>query len=103
MQPLMTSSSAADRPGSADPGTEPLPRIGARLAEPDGDTGPVRIVGQRPGPPPSSPSLRVTEQLPPVPEPPTTEQLPETERPPGRAGRNLGQAIGVGVGLGVVI
>jgi phosphatidate cytidylyltransferase len=117
----MTSSSSADSsadgPGSSDPGTAPLPRYGSRPAQQDGDTGPVRIVGERPGPPPSSPSLRAAGQLPdpeperqPGPQPapqreaePEAEQLPETERPLGRAGRNLGQAIGVGVGLGAVI
>jgi phosphatidate cytidylyltransferase len=113
----MTSSSAADPPGSPDPGAEPLPRLGARVAEPDDGTGPVRIVGPRPGPPPASPSPRAAAHAPdpeseaaaepdeaPKEEPePVAEQLPETERPPGRAGRNLGQAIGVGVGLGAVI
>ncbi|MBW8767873.1 MAG: phosphatidate cytidylyltransferase, partial [Geodermatophilales bacterium] len=113
----MTSSSAADPPGSPDPGAEPLPRLGARVAEPDDGTGPVRIVGPRPGPPPASPSPRAAAHAPdpeseaaaepdeaPKEEPePVAEQLPETERPPGRAVRNLGQAIGVGVGLGAVI
>src|SRR4051812_28861517 len=111
----MTSSSAADRPGSPDPGTEPLPRLGARVAEPDDGTGPVRIVGQRPGPPPTAPraAAHVPDPEPEAaPEPdeapeeepePVADQLPETERPPGRAGRNLGQAIGVGVGLGGLI
>jgi phosphatidate cytidylyltransferase len=99
-------------PDPSDPGTEPLPRYGARLAEaaatpavtpaaapawqPD-DTGPVPILG-RPAPPPV-PGGMPTE--PAAPEPiglPTTEQT--VAPPPGRAGRNLKAAIGVGLGLG---
>src|SRR4051794_41984530 len=110
----MTSSSAADRPASPAPGAEPLPRLGARVAEPDDGTGPVRIVGPPPGPPPASPSPRTAAHAP-DPEPgaapgpdetpeaepkPGAEQLPETERPPGRAGRNLGRAADAGAGLG---
>jgi phosphatidate cytidylyltransferase len=60
------------------------------------DTGPVPIVGDRPLPP--SPA---------GPEPVADADLPTTEAPvapkAGRAGRNLGAAIGVGLGLGAVI
>ena len=128
-------SAAADRPGSPGPGTEPL-RFGAggargggsaRVAQPpaadprpsDSDTGPVPIVGGRPGPParsgeqPATPAVAAPEGapeppveeavMPPEPEPSGSEP-PETERPAGgRAGRNLGAAIGVGLGLGAVI
>jgi phosphatidate cytidylyltransferase len=63
----------------------------------------VPIVGDRPGPP----RPRPVEQVPTstgalLPE--EVSELPTTERPVGgRAGRNLGAAIGVGVSLGVVI
>jgi phosphatidate cytidylyltransferase len=96
----------------------------------DGDTGPVPIVGGRPGPPPprddaptaavppvvdDAPTAAVprvtddppTASVPPVPgEPPVDDpaELPTTERPAGgRAGRNLGQAITVGLSLAAVI
>jgi phosphatidate cytidylyltransferase len=120
---------SADRPGSRDPGTEPLPRFGARVAEPSepaqpsstagpddtvgwprtharsdsDDTGPVPIVGDRPAPPATGPRPAVPQPddaaLPSSGDP----ALPTTERPPGRAGRDLRAAIGVGVGLGAVI
>jgi phosphatidate cytidylyltransferase len=71
-------------------------------ARTDRDTGPVPIVGDRPGPP-----LRPADQLPPstdVPESPAPEELPTTERPAGgRAGRDLRAAIAVGVSLVAVI
>jgi phosphatidate cytidylyltransferase len=113
----MTPSSAADRPGSSGPGTEPL-RFGAggsgltasRVERPgptDRDTGPVPMIGDRPGPP----GLRTGEQeetaaIAPLPEQGAEDvvEMPTTERPAGgRAGRNLGAAIGVGLGLGAVI
>jgi phosphatidate cytidylyltransferase len=123
----MTPPPPPGRPGSSDPGTEPLPRVGAQLAEPAApaggaawqphDTGPIPVVG-RPAPPPVQP--------PPVPPassaaPPATDEPPAgatvapaelsglstTEQPvgrkPGRSGRDLGAAIGVGLGLGAVI
>jgi phosphatidate cytidylyltransferase len=71
-------------------------------AQPD-DTGPIPMVGGVPVPPAS--------RREPV-DPDDTGQLPVTEQPvvplgepapPGRAGRNLGAAIGVGVGLAAVI
>ena len=63
--------------------------------EPD-DTGPVPIVGSGPvAPVPVPPALDPAEQLP-------TTELPVSPRP-GRAGRNLAAAIGVGVGLAAVI
>jgi phosphatidate cytidylyltransferase len=125
----MTPPSAADRPGSSGPGTEPL-RFGARGAgvaqssstdpgpsaagwsssssssrpdRKDGDTGPVPIVGDRPGPPVLRPSEEVpTSTRAPLPE--EVSELPTTERPVGgRAGRDLGAAIGVGVSLAAVI
>ncbi|MET0764500.1 MAG: phosphatidate cytidylyltransferase [Blastococcus sp.] len=96
-------------PDPSNPGTEPLPRYGAQLAEaaatpawqPD-DTGPVPVLG-RPAPPPvpdARPTAAESEALEPA-------GVPTTERPidpkPGRAGRNLKAAIGVGLGLGGVI
>jgi phosphatidate cytidylyltransferase len=63
----------------------------------------VPLIGDRPGPPgprPAEPTAAATDAE------PTDEaaELPTTERPPGgRAGRNLGAAIGVGVSLAAVI
>jgi len=118
----MTPPPAADRPGSAGPGTEPL-RLGARGTgsgrvapspetgprRSDRDTGPVPFTGERPLPPtPFPPTLRPSEPVPvsSTPPPPHEDEtdLPTTERPAGgRAGRNLGAAIGVGLSLGAVI
>jgi phosphatidate cytidylyltransferase len=108
-------SPSADRPGPPGPGTERM-RFddrgtgGARVVQspgsdprsPDDGTGPVPIVGDRPGPPVRRPS----GEIPVVSDPAPAEEvadLPTTERPPGRAGRDLGAAIGVGVSLGAVI
>jgi phosphatidate cytidylyltransferase len=99
----------ARRPGSSDPGTVKLPAVepGRAEARAHDDTGPIPIVGARPAPPPPPPPP--ARPAAPVPEPELTEQLPPvTEQPPeppsaGRAGRNLGAAIGVGLGLGAVI
>jgi phosphatidate cytidylyltransferase len=104
----------ARRPGPSEPGTVRMPPVSpgaVRDGAPD-DTGPIPIVGARPAPPPSSPpppSPPVSAR-PVVPEgqPEFTEELPVTEQPPeppssGRAGRNLGAAIAVGLGLGAVI
>jgi phosphatidate cytidylyltransferase len=92
----MTPPTPADRPGAPDRGAEHL-AFGA------GGTGPVPIVGDRPGPP----VLRPSQEVPPLtgePEPEEVAELPTTERPAGsRAGRNLGAAIGVGLSLGAVI
>src|SRR3954470_11749064 len=79
---------SAGHPGPPDPGTVELP-----VAQPAGDrrpddTGPIPIVGARPVPPPPRAPDAVTETPPPS---------------RGRAGRDLGAAIGVGVGLGAVI
>ena len=111
----MTVPPAADHPGSSDRGTERLP-LGARgngltasrarpnvPNVPNDDTDLVPIAGARPSPA----SLRSGE--PPrvspdeaVPEEPV--DVPTTEKPAGgRAGRNLGAAIGVGLSLGAVI
>jgi len=135
----MTPPFAADRPGRP---------AQARLwgDRNDGDTGPVPIVGGRPGPPPGRPydepptaavapyiDDEPTAAVPPVVDDAPTAavaaigvprsdddwddgedetddldddpvELPTTERPAGgRAGRNLGQAIGVGLSLGAVI
>jgi phosphatidate cytidylyltransferase len=112
----MTPPPPAARPGPSDPGTEPLPRYGAQLAEaaatpawqPD-DTGPVPVVG-RPAPPPvpgGPPAATPAHPAGADPEPAEPIDLPTTEQPfsppPGRAGRNLNAAIGVGLGLGGVI
>ena len=109
----MTPPSAADRPGSPDRGTERL-SLGARAARSprlSGDeTGPVASRGDRPPPPP----LRSSGEVPVVPAAPLpveqsreeadVAELPTTEQPAGgRAGRNLGAAIGVGLSLGAVI
>src|SRR5215218_7807030 len=125
----MTPSSAAGRPDR--PATGPRPAAGAWTSPPawpgrgDGDTGPVPIVGARPGPPPLRDDVPtaavppVTDDAPTAAVPPVTDdaptaagapvrdepdELPTTERPAGgRAGRNLGQAIIVGLSLGAVI
>ena len=109
----MTPPPAADRPGSFEPGTERLPlgargTGGPRLS--GDDTGPVASRGERPVPPP----VRSSGEVPMVPAAPTAveqareeaevAELPTTDRPAGgRAGRNLGAAIGVGLSLGAVI
>ena len=139
----MTPPSAADRPGSSGPGTEPL-RFGARGAgtgrvtpsaevgprRSDRDTGPVPFTGERPLPPmlrPSGPVPTPTGASLPADEAPADDavpddealddqalddealadddgELPTTERSVGgRAGRDLGAAIGVGLSLGAVI
>ena len=113
----MTPPLPADRPGPSGPGTEPLPRFGARVApetgprsipgfdRPRGDTGPVGRDRSQPAPPPVGapvPEDEPTSALDPVVR--DESDLPTTERPAGsRAGRNLGAAIGVGLGLGAVI
>jgi phosphatidate cytidylyltransferase len=150
----MTPPSAADRPGRPGPDSGSRPDVGGRSAAPvkstlwsthDGDTGPVPIVGGRPGPPPGrrpvlddapTPAVgpAIDEDHPvedhplqdedhplevdPVEDHPLDHEddeaddaaeydpvdLPTTERPAGgRAGRNLAQAIGVGLSLGAVI
>ncbi|MGZ4566242.1 MAG: phosphatidate cytidylyltransferase [Blastococcus sp.] len=108
----MTSPSSADRPGAAEPPTSRMPWVGAPVAErrTGADTGPVPISGARPGPPvpPTGPAAADAVQVdpaaapPPPVEPPPDESSP-AEPSPGRAGRNLGQAIGVGLSLGAVI
>jgi phosphatidate cytidylyltransferase len=108
----MTPPSAADRPGSSDRGTERLP-LGARgngltaardrKSPPPDDTGPVPIVGDRPSPA-TTPRPGEESRIPAEDAPPDEAELPTTERPAGgRAGRNLGAAIGVGLSLGAVI
>jgi phosphatidate cytidylyltransferase len=149
----MTPPPAADRPSRPGSGSQSV-HLGARAAAPpttsalwagrdDGDTGPVPIVGSRPGPPPLRPPddvptaavAPVTGEAPTAAVPAVTgeaptaavapglgdlegepadegrddaagdpAELPTTERPAGgRAGRNLGQAIGVGLSLGGLI
>jgi phosphatidate cytidylyltransferase len=129
----MTHSSPAHRSGARDPGTEPLPRVAARVAEPataepvtaevpavpadsawpggdDADTGPLPAVVDSPAS--TGPSSRVRPAAEPVAIPPvagsrvaatTDDVAPGDGHPPGRAGRNLTAAIGVGLGLGAVI
>ena len=116
----MTPPPPADRTGRSGPGTEPLPRFGALAPETGprsvpgyertaGDTGPVRIDGTRPGPPPPGgrvPEDEPTSKLAPVVEDQFVDDagLPTTERAASsRAGRNLGAAIGVGLSLAAVI
>ena len=65
----------------------------------DDEAGPVPIAGDRPSPPPSGGATATSYD-------PAVAELPTTEAPaakPGRAGRNLGAAIGVGLTLGAVI
>jgi len=102
----MTFSHSADRSGprrGTDHGTERMPRIGAGVAEPDPDaTGRLMPAAGRPGPPPVPPGASAH---PPEPPSPPTPPPPDGEgpKPAGRAGRNLGAAIGVGLTLGAVI
>jgi phosphatidate cytidylyltransferase len=121
----MTPPSSPGRPGPSDPGTEPLPRVGAQLADAGGipglaggaglagapawqphDTGPVPVVG-RPAPP--GVGLRPAEVLSAgaTVAPDELTGLSTTEQPvgrkPGRSGRDLGAAIGVGLALGAVL
>ncbi|HEX2073258.1 MAG TPA: phosphatidate cytidylyltransferase [Geodermatophilus sp.] len=96
----------------------------------ESDTGPIPVVGRPTPPPPPArpPGEPATVEMgaagpaaadPGIPEPPTAEAaVPESTtesvgpllvegaaaaKPPGRAGRNMAAAIGVGVGLGAVI
>jgi phosphatidate cytidylyltransferase len=112
MTPPMTPPSAAEPPDASDRGTERLP-LGARgkgltaardrHGPPDDDTGPVPIAGSRPSPAPPR-SGEQTSIAPGDPSPEEAADVPTTERPVGgRAGRNLGAAIGVGLSLGAVI
>ena len=114
-----------ERADSPDPGTERMPRVPARLAEPagrtdggrtgprDDDTGPVVIAGSRPAPPGVS---RIPARTPGrTPEPPAKAPPVEPEvdaeplepvpsgATPSRAGRNLGAAVRVGLALVAVI
>jgi phosphatidate cytidylyltransferase len=118
----MTPPPPPGRPGPSDPGTEPLPRVGAQLADPAGptgwqpdDTGPIPVTG-RPGPPPvpGPPSVPGPPVPPGSPVPAGATAVPDDvadpaareqagDRAPGRSGRDLGAAIGVGLGLGAVI
>jgi phosphatidate cytidylyltransferase len=90
-------------PGAGRPGrpadTDRLPRYGVPVVEHD-DTGPIPLSGSVPPPPvpgnPPVPPASGEAEL------PTTEQSP-APAPPGRAGRNLGAAIAVGLSLGAVI
>jgi phosphatidate cytidylyltransferase len=113
----MTPPPAADHPGSSEPGTQRL-RLDARGGAPaapvdpspgdgaqalDDDTGPVPIRGPRPLPtaPRSGDQVQITPAALPTEE---VAAMPTTERPVGgRAGRNLGAAIGVGLSLAAVI
>jgi phosphatidate cytidylyltransferase len=125
----MSTPSAADRPGTSGPGTEPLPSVGGRAERSsatlgraaswpsrsswdrtgDGDTGPVPIVGDRPAPP-----LRVTDPTPPtdqIPTPvddvPTSTAMPlppEVEEVPMTerpAGGRAGRDLRAAIGVGV--
>jgi phosphatidate cytidylyltransferase len=92
-------------------GTEPVTRLGAPLSDGAGapvwradDTGPIPM-GGRPAPP--APGERSTGALAADGHPDEPLEQPGTEQPagpgPGRAGRDLRAAIGVGVGLVAVI
>jgi phosphatidate cytidylyltransferase len=79
------------------PATRELPLPGATAARPAADTPPATGTADTP------PAPGTAGTMPPEPPP---EELPVTEQPvrqPGRAGRNLVAAIGVGLGLGAVI
>ncbi|HEV7212556.1 MAG TPA: phosphatidate cytidylyltransferase [Blastococcus sp.] len=95
----MTSPSPADRPG-AEPATSRMPWVGAPVAErrADPDTGPVPISGGGPGLAAPEPAAADAVPVDPASTPPEP-----AEPAPGRAGRNLGAAIGVGLSLGAVI
>jgi phosphatidate cytidylyltransferase len=108
----MTPPPGAGRPGDPEPGTDRLPRYAAPVVEQD-TTGRMPVVGSVPPPPATAMPAPATEEtaIPPPEDqiPPPEDQLePTSEQPvagkqPGRAGRNLGAAIGVGLGLGGVI
>jgi phosphatidate cytidylyltransferase len=96
----MTPTPSGDRPRPANPGTAPIPRVSAPVADPS-DT-----IGWQPAsePTPPPPAARMPTAV--VEEPPMVEDdVPavDPEPAPGRAGRNLGAAIGVGLSLGAVI
>src|SRR4051812_18691545 len=94
MTPPMTPPSAADRPGSSDEGTQRL-SLGARM---NGLT-----AGGRPLPavPRSGEQTAIAAD---ATAPDEDADVPTSEQPVGgRAGRNLGAAIGVGLSLGAVI
>jgi phosphatidate cytidylyltransferase len=128
----MTPPPPPGRPGPSDPGTEPLPRVGAQLADPSGagpgsaawapdDTGVVPMKG-RPAPPPGS-GARPTEIL----EsgsgggtgsgPRPTEVLPAgaslapdeltglatTEQPVGRKPGRSGRDLGAAIGVSLAL
>jgi phosphatidate cytidylyltransferase len=116
----------AERPGFLRPGSSPFPRPGSSAATGGsvGDTGPVsRSRAVPPLPPlPSRPVVSIpdaTVEAPAVGAGSTahtadasgevlvpTHELPETEKPvkaPGRAGRDLGAAVGVALALAAVI
>ncbi len=108
----MTTPSAADRPGSSGPGTEPLPRYGSRSARStseslggsgawpqpvawsgrkDDDTGPVPIVGDRPAPPPRPADHRPVDQ--PAAVGPPAEQRSDDEEAPTSSATPLPAAV----------
>jgi phosphatidate cytidylyltransferase len=112
----MTPPPAADHPGSSEPGTQRLhlgargngvapvvPSPGAGPLPADDATGPVPMRGKRPLPtaPRSGDQVQVAPDDPP---PEEVADMPTTERPVGgRAGRDLGAAIAVGLSLAAVI
>ncbi|WP_448627383.1 phosphatidate cytidylyltransferase [Geodermatophilus sp. URMC 64] len=89
------STPSAGGPRPRDPGTVELPAAQPARA-PQRDTGPIPIVGARPAPPPPPPRPPVA-----VPDGEANEPAPPPRK--SRAGRDLGAAIGVGLGLGAVI
>src|SRR6476661_5870525 len=96
----MTPTPSGDRPRPTNPGTAPIPRVSAPVADPS-DT-----IGWQPAsePTPPPPAARMPTAL--VEESSMVEDdVPavDPEPAPGRAGRNLGAAIGVGLSLGAVI
>ena len=126
----MTTPSAADRPGTSGPGTEPLRRHGSRAdrssevlgrsgpswpgrsawGEPEaGDTGPVPIVGDLPAPPLRAPEpVPVTDQLPvPGDDAPTSTAMPlpaeigELATTERPAGGRAGRDLRAAIGVGV--
>ena len=125
----MTDPSAADRPGTSGPGTEPLPTFGSgaaqssdtlgrsgrawphrpgkeqgagRPAREDDDTGPVPIVGDRPSPPVRPPDAPApTDQVPTSTAMPIPSEAQELPTTERPAGGRAGRDLRAAIGVGV--